>query len=59
MFELIQNDIMNTIINAVSQAIVKTLLYNPSFLDKPAIDGIDSGVMNEFKAGFVRTMCPR
>ncbi len=43
-FGLIQNvdDSVNTIINAVSQAIVKKLLGNPSFLDKLAKNVIDS-----------------
>ena len=50
-FGLIQNvdDSVNTIINAVSQAIVKKLLDNTSFLDKLAKNVIDSGVMNEVK----------
>ena len=40
---------MNTIINVVSDAIVKQLLDNPSFLDKLAKTISSSGLMNEVK----------
>ena len=42
-------DIMNTIINIVSAAIVRKLLDNPSFLDTLAKTIISSGLMNEVK----------
>jgi len=50
-FGLIKNDadIMNTIINVVSDAIVKKLLDNPSFLDTLAKTIISRGLMNEVK----------
>ena len=50
-FGLIKNDadIMNTIINVVSDAIVKKLLDNPSFLDTLAKTISSNGLMNEVK----------
>ena len=50
-FGLIKNDtdITNIIINVVSDAIVKKLLANPSFLDTLAKTIISSGLMNEVK----------